>query len=305
MSEIKINGLVTVGDMKFHEIEGGFGKDKKSMLVKEIADIHGKELYHVNELINNNRKRFVDGEDLIDLLGIGLNDTEIMAFGFTQQAINSYRGLKASGKTAGIYVLSERGYFKLLKLLEDELAWEKYGELLDGYFHMRKEIKEAVKAANKKFSLASFNHLLEINIRQMKAAAEPATHIAAWTNGLTRDVLSPFGINVPALPDTMPVTYDATEMAKKLGVYSKSGNPHPQPITAIIKEVGLAPGETFTTETTAHMGKKDVPDVRYAESVLEKVRKWLEEHQYPNPIPGVSKNYNVVYKKSNSDGKAA
>ena len=93
----------------------------------------------------------------------------------------------------------------------------------------------------KKFSLASFNHLLEINVRQMKAANQPATHIASWTNGMTREVLAPFGIDVPALPDAVPTTYDATEMAKKLGVYSKSGNPHPQPITAIIKKVGLAP----------------------------------------------------------------
>ena len=43
-------------------------------------------------------KRFVDGKDVLDLLGIGLNDTEIQAFGITQQAINSYRGLKAKGK---------------------------------------------------------------------------------------------------------------------------------------------------------------------------------------------------------------
>jgi Rha family phage regulatory protein len=148
----------------------------------------------------------------------------------------------------------------------------------------------------KKFSLASFNHLLEINVRQMKAANQPATHIASWTNGMTREVLAPFGIDVPALPDAVPTTYDATEMAKKLGVYSKSGNPHPQPITAIIKKVGLAPGETFTTETTVHRGGKDVPDVRYAGSVLDKVHKWLDTEGWPNPIV-LGKKYNVVYKE--------
>ena len=46
--------------------------------------------------------------------------------------------------------------------------------------------KLPTKPEHKKLPLASFNHLMEINIRQMKAANEPATHIAAWTNGMTR-----------------------------------------------------------------------------------------------------------------------
>lgn len=165
-------------------------------------------------------------------------------------------------------------------------------------FHSMEDKLTGKPANPKKFSLASFNHLLEINVRQMKAANQPATHIASWTNGMTREVLAPFGINVPALPDAVPTTYDATEMAKKLGVYSKSGNPHPQPITAIIKKVGLAPGETFTTETTVHRGGKDVPDVRYAGSVLDKVHEWLDSAGWPNPII-LGKKYNVVYKERN------
>ena len=40
---VKVNGLVNVEGMKFHDIEGGFGEGKKAMLVKEIANIHGKE----------------------------------------------------------------------------------------------------------------------------------------------------------------------------------------------------------------------------------------------------------------------
>ena len=38
---IKVNRLVNDKGMKFHDIEGGFGEGKKSMLVKEIAYIHG------------------------------------------------------------------------------------------------------------------------------------------------------------------------------------------------------------------------------------------------------------------------
>ena len=52
MKELQIKGLITVEGMKFHEIEGGFGKGRKSMLAKEIAEIHGKKPQHINEAIN-------------------------------------------------------------------------------------------------------------------------------------------------------------------------------------------------------------------------------------------------------------
>ena len=99
MKELQIKGLITVEGMKFHEIEGGFGEGKKSMLVKEIAEIHGRPTGKINELINKNRRRFLDGIDVIDLKGksdILLKDNEI----YTQNALN---------KSTNIYLLSERG----------------------------------------------------------------------------------------------------------------------------------------------------------------------------------------------------
>ncbi len=104
------------------------------MLVKDIAVIHGRQSSRINERINENRKRFKDGIDIIDLLGVGLTDTEIKRYGFTQQAVNSYRG-----RNGNIYLLSERGYFKLLKILEDEKAWDIYDQFVDGYFNMREK----------------------------------------------------------------------------------------------------------------------------------------------------------------------
>ncbi len=135
--KIKIGGLVTVGNMKFHDVEGGFGPDKRSMLVKDIAVIHGRELFKVNQLINNNRKRFIDCKDIIDLK----TDTFKV---YVSELIDRGVFTKAEvGNANNLYVLSERGYAKLLKILDDDLAWDKYDELLDGYFHMRKVIKGA------------------------------------------------------------------------------------------------------------------------------------------------------------------
>ena len=129
---IKINGVKEVNGMKFHEVEGGFGEGKKSMLAKEIASIHNRKLFKVNELINNNRIRFKDNIDIVDLKGtefaILLEDSGI----YTQNSINA---------SNNIYLLSERGYSKLLKIMKDDLAWKKYDELVNNYFKMREIIK--------------------------------------------------------------------------------------------------------------------------------------------------------------------
>ncbi len=132
MNELKVIGHEHIGQYEFIGIEGGFGESKKAMLVKDIAKIHGQTVGNVNLLINRNRSRFRDGVDIIDLkqkdFAIVLNKS-----GFTQNQINA---------TKNIYLLSERGYSKLLKILEDDKAWEIYDELVDNYFNMRQSIKQ-------------------------------------------------------------------------------------------------------------------------------------------------------------------
>ena len=128
---VKVNGLVNVYGMKFHNIEGGFGEGKKAMLAKEIANIHVRELKVINQSINMNRNRFLNGIDIVDLKGSGFEVNLIDHGIYTQNAIN---------RSDNIYLLSERGYSKLLKILEDDFAWEQYDKLVDGYFQMREQV---------------------------------------------------------------------------------------------------------------------------------------------------------------------
>ncbi|MDN9330675.1 ORF6C domain-containing protein [Clostridioides difficile] len=176
IKEITVLGTLEVEGMKFHDIEGGFGEHKKAMLVKDIAEIHNRESRQINELINKNRKRFKDGKDILDLLGVGLDDTKIKELGFTQQSINSYRGLKNKGLLSGIYILSERGYAKLLKILEDDIAWELYEKLVDGYFSMRKELNNPLLSASKElqaiFMLDKKQEVLETKIESVNEKLE-------------------------------------------------------------------------------------------------------------------------------------
>ena len=163
---VVVNGIVDVEGMKFHDIEGGFGEGKKAMLVKEIAEIHGRELRVINQNIERNRLRFKDGIDILDLKGtefaITLSDNGI----YTKNALNA---------SSNIYILSERGYAKLLKILEDDVAWEQYEKLVDGYFNMRgqtlntSELSPELQMFNQMFKAIANN---ELEQKRLKAAVE-------------------------------------------------------------------------------------------------------------------------------------
>ncbi|CUM89802.1 ORF6N domain-containing protein [Turicibacter sanguinis] len=113
-------------------VYGGFGINQKVVLAKTIAEIHGMEVKHVNEDINNYRNRFKDGIDVIDLKSVvGIDDHEnLKKLGFSQNSIN---------RSKNIYLLSERGYAKLIKIMDSDLAWEIHDQLMDEYFSMREE----------------------------------------------------------------------------------------------------------------------------------------------------------------------
>lgn len=150
---VKVNRLVNIYGMKFHDIEGGFGEGKKAILVKEIANIHRRELRVINQAINMNRTRFTDGLDIVDLKGtefaINLIDSGI----YTQNSLNA---------SSNIYLLSERGYSKLLKILEDDFAWEQYDKLVDGYFNMREQVNSGQAKA------LTTEELLELQFKYAK-----------------------------------------------------------------------------------------------------------------------------------------
>ena len=282
MNNVKINGLVTVADMKFHSIEGGFGKDKKAMLVKEIADVHGKDLKHVNELINRNRKRFKNNVDVIDLKGtkfeVALNDHGI----YSQNAVN---------RSTNIYILSERGYAKLLKIMDDDLAWEKYDQLVDGYFQMRKTVREGIDSpASRQRLISSVNHEAD-NLRKVFEAAgiDPkftAIHVAELYR-------TEAGQNIPVLPIESEKTYDRTEIAQELGIYSKSGKPHSSAIGAILKNLDVS--DNMVIHSSFSRNGHDSDYDRYKAPVLDMVSAWFKLHGKTSPIV-LDKSYNVIYR---------
>ncbi|MDU5211115.1 MAG: ORF6N domain-containing protein [Clostridium sp.] len=169
---VKINGLKEIDGMKFHDIEGGFGECKKAILVKEIANIHARQESHINELINNNIKRFKDGVDIINLLSS--EDFKIVVDDL---------GLRTSNRQKYSYLLSERGYSKLLKILEDDVAWEQYEKLVDGYFNMR----QALNTSELSPELQMFNQMFKA-MANNELEAKEAKRIALNANNKAEEV---------------------------------------------------------------------------------------------------------------------
>ena len=212
---IKINGLKEIDGMKFHDIEGGFGEGKKAMLVKEIANIHGRELKDINRNINNNRKRFNDYLDIIDLK-VGEYKSLSLELGYSNQ---SYANAN------NIYLLSERGYSKLLKILEDDVAWEQYEKLVDGYFNMRAETKNKTKSVDNSIKEK------EIEARLKNARAREANILLKISNNpnLSKEYVQVLqskateivtGEKLLPLPVAERKTYSATEIGNELGITS-------------------------------------------------------------------------------------
>ncbi|HBF4731997.1 phage antirepressor KilAC domain-containing protein [Clostridioides difficile] len=134
MNNLNIKGKQKFMDLEIPIIEGGFGEGKKCITDKTISEIHNMEIKHVRELINRNIRRFINAIDFIDLKVVVDNDYNLEVL-----ELLGYRKMQIS-KANNIYLLSERGYSKLIKIMDTDLAWEIHDKIMDEYFNMREQL---------------------------------------------------------------------------------------------------------------------------------------------------------------------
>lgn len=263
MNELKVIGHEHIGQYEFIGIEGGFGESKKAMLVKDIAKIHERPVFKINELINNNIKRFKEGIDLIDLKHILQKDV-FSEYGFSKAQW---------GNATNIYLLSERGYSKLLKILEDDKAWEIYDELVDNYFNMRQAIKEnrpslvagkRLEIMEKNASTRKANLLFKI-AQATNSESSSQSLLAQAAKELTGEM---------TIPVMKRKEYSASEVGKLVG---KSANM----VGRICNQLGLKaeqPGQNeygrWSNSKSQH-SDKEVPQWLYFDEGLNAVKKAL------------------------------
>lgn len=273
MNQLKVLGQKEVGDFKFTGIEGGFGEGKKSMLVKDIAEIHQSTVKRINELINRNKSRFKEGIDIIDLRSenfvVVLND-----LGFTQNSIN---------RSNNIYLLSERGYSKLLKILEDDTAWEIYDQLVDNYFAMRQSIQSENKAllADKRLEIMEQNAATRRAqlMYKIAMATKSQRHRELLLNRAGKELVGEMVI--PAM-EVESVEYTASEVAEKLGVLTKAGKPYPAKVGEYANRIGLKAEQPEQNKygrwiiSKSKYSAKEVAQWVYFEAGVQKLKEYLE-----------------------------
>lgn len=130
MMELKVNGKQEFMGKEIPVVLGGFGENQKVVADNIVSVIHNMKPFHVRESINKNIKRFKEGIDFIDLKQpIVEVDTLnlLIELGYSKQSITQAKN---------IYILSERGYAKLIKIMNSDLAWEIHDKLIDEYFEI-------------------------------------------------------------------------------------------------------------------------------------------------------------------------
>lgn len=133
MNEFLVTGRQMFMNKEIPVVLGGFGDGKKCISDKTIAEIHGINVRDARRRILDNINRFKDSVDIIDLTNCCAPDAQ-------QLLINlGYSSMEVS-KSNHIYLLSERGYAKLIKIMDSDLAWDIHDKLMDEYFTMRAEI---------------------------------------------------------------------------------------------------------------------------------------------------------------------
>lgn len=173
------------------------------------------------------------------------------------------------------------------KLVQYQLKAQKV--LAAAFLHEDK----ATSAKSKYRALPSVNHSIEILRQAWKVGGVDDKRAAAAVSGIYKQVYGDAGIDIPTPPVECDKTYDKEQIAKALGVYSKSGKPHSQAIAAIIRTLNIG-SELIEHSPFAANGHSDDYD-RYKAPVLDMVQSWITVHNKPSPVV-LDKSYNVLYR---------
>lgn len=91
-----------------------------------IAREHQIRKSEINKLYNRNVDRFTSGKDVFVINKKSLRSSDDL------------RELFTNNKQLAAYLFTERGYLKLVKIMNNDRAWEIYDHMLDVYFRAKK-----------------------------------------------------------------------------------------------------------------------------------------------------------------------
>lgn len=280
-----MDGLTVKGSQNFMGMEipvvlGGFGADKKCMCDKTIAEIHGNSTSDIRKTIGRNASRFKENVDFIELKSSSRDDDLLKSLGYSNQQII---------QAEHIYLLSERGYAKLIKIMDTDLAWEIHDKLIDEYFALREQKRQE--------TLGDVNETIRlINSLQERAGCPAEIQLLTAKTILEKNT----GVTLPVMIPADKQYFDATYIARKVGIYVKSsGKPAEKAVHEIIRRLPIT--DDMFTETWEGKGNWQGTVRKYSQEVIDMVSDWCNDNGYPDDIEytqanGEKKVYHVKWK---------
>lgn len=257
--------------------------------------MHKLQIFN-NEEFGQIRTVEIDGEIYL----VGKDVAEILGYGNTRDALIAH--VDEEDRTViqkseiptldipnrGLTVINESGLYSLIlsSKMPNAKRFKRWvtSEVLPA---LRKtgsyEMPKAKKSRSNRTALSSANMMVKNVMSVLEKAKVEPVFIAAEVKRLYTDL--GYEVKAPLVTDkeTISKLYDCTEIARELGIYSTNNNPHNQAVSVIIKKLHIPASETITTAFSRN-GHDDVT-IQYKPSVLEDVRAWLTESNYPTRIP--------------------
>ena len=267
--------------------------------MNELQIFNSEEFGQVRTVEIDGKPYFV-GKDVA--LALGYKDT-VNALKQHCRGVVKHHLVDSKGRKQEVNFIGEGDMYRLIthSKLESAEHFERwvFDEVLPtlrktGSYEMPKQKPE------KRLPLSSVNMMVKNVMSTLEKAKVEPVFVAAEVKRLYTDLGYP--VNAPLITDkeSMPKLYDCTEIAKELGIYSTTGNPHNQAVAVIIKKLRIPESEIVTTAFSRN-GHDDVT-IQYKPSVVEDIKLWLAENNYPSKIPykdskGNPKTCTVVYQE--------
>ena len=256
----------------------------------EVFEFEGRILFNSKDVVNcldiknvNENIRLMNEKQVVKLRNSDISNTDI-------RKLNN----------AGENFLTESGVYKLIFKSRKEEAERFQGWISDevlpsirqtGAYITNNADPQALRdKANEIESLDTVNKTIEILTPFLDNAGidEKAKLLTAKT------IYKKAGIELPLEIEEKEHFFDTVQIATKLNVYSKSNKPAFHAIGEIIKKLDIQDNEKLVVLESKRGWSGSVN--KYSQSVIDKVRNWIEENNRPIKIAGEKKNYHVVYK---------
>lgn len=204
--------------------------------------------------------------------------------------------IDAKGESRKCYLCTRKGCEMIANKMTGTKGIQFTAQYINLFHKMEKTLKSPAlpdSSINERLLGRANSAARNVRITFKEAGVNPQQTAIAVTQ-----IYHQIGLQIPLNGLSAPrKTYDQTAIAKKLGVLSASGKPHAQAIGAIISKIEITEDEKELVPFNRN-GHADQA-YQYAETVIEKISKWLKSNEYPNKIQGPGKAFGVQYSRAN------